>query len=129
MATKGTGDYISVNGGTLSSNAIKKAGSSHSWCTIRDSSETALISITSYSGYQPIIRQKTPSGVWGMGGYTSDVHITYFADGTTHNNATQLLELGYNGNTIRSGGAYVPHVWVQSGQPSAKQTGDIWFVV
>lgn len=129
MATKGTGDYISVNGGTLSSNAIKKAGSSYSWCTIRDSSETALISITSYSGYQPILRQKTPSGVWGMGAYTSDVHITYFADGTTHNNATQLLELGYNGNTIRSGGAYVPHVWVQSGQPSAKQTGDIWFVV
>lgn len=108
--------------------AIYKGGSSYSWSTIRDSNTTALASITSYSGYHPILKQKTPSGVWGLGCYTSAVHFTYFADGTTHNSPTQLLELNYNGNSISAGGAALPHVWVQSGQPSAKQTGDIWFI-
>ena len=117
-----------MTGGTLSSGSIKKAGNSYSWNTIRESNETAPISITSYSGYQPILKQKTPSGVWGLGAYTNDVHFTYFADGTTHNDATHLLTIGYNGNTISAGGAAIPHVWVQSGQPSAKQTGDIWII-
>jgi hypothetical protein len=52
---------------------------------------------------------------------------TYFADGTTHNDPTYLLNMSYDGNGISAGGANLPHVWVQSGQPSAKQTGDIWF--
>jgi hypothetical protein len=111
----------------LSSGSIKKSGDSYSWSTIRDSNESAPISITSYTGYQPAIKQKTPSGVWGIGCYTNAVHLTYFADGTTHNDPTQLLQLTYNGNGISAGGVNIPHVWVQSGQPSAKQTGDIWF--
>ena len=127
IVTKGSGDYISIAGGTLSSGSIKKAGGSYSWNTIRDSNETAPISITSYTGYQPAIKQKTPSGVWGIGCYTDNVHITYFADGTTHNDPLQLLQLNYNGNNISAGGVTIPHVWVQSGTPSAKQTGDIWF--
>lgn len=135
-ATKATKDgdgntisstYLKLSGGTITG-SIKKAGASYSWNTIRESNETAPVSITSYSGYQPAIKQKTPSGVWGLGAYTSDVHFTYFADGTTHNDATHLLTIGYNGNTISAGGVAIPHVWVQSGQPSAKQTGDIWFV-
>lgn len=121
-------DYIPLTGGTLSSGSIKKTGGAYSWNTVRDSNETAPISITSYSGYQPAIKQKTPSGAYGIGCYSSAVHITYFADGTTHNDPTQLLELSYNGNGITSGGAAIPHVWVQSGQPSAKQTGDIWII-
>lgn len=108
--------------------SVQKPGNSYSWSTIRDSNDSAIVSITSYSGYQPAVKQKTPSGVWGIGAYTSDVHITYFADGTTHNSPTQLLELNYNGNAIRAGGVNIPHVWVQSGQPSAKQAGDIWFI-
>lgn len=121
-------NYIPLTGGTLSSGSIKKAGNSYSWNTIRESNETAPISITSYSGYQPILKQKTPSGAWGLGAYTNDVHFTYFADGTTHNDATHLLTIGYNGNTISAGGVAIPHVWVQSGTPSAKQTGDIWII-
>jgi hypothetical protein len=120
-------NYIPTTGGTLSSGSIKKSGDSYSWSTIRDSNESAPISITSYTGYQPAIKQKTPSGVWGIGCYTNAVHLTYFADGTTHNDPTQLLQLTYNGNGISAGGVNIPHVWVQSGQPSAKQTGDIWF--
>ena len=119
--------YLKLSGGTITG-SIKKAGASYSWNTIRESNETAPVSITSYSGYQPAIKQKTPSGVWGLGAYTSDVHFTYFADGTTHNDATHLLTIGYNGKTISAGGVALPHVWVQSGTPTAKQTGDIWFV-
>lgn len=121
-------NYIPLTGGTLSSGSIKKAGHSYNWNTIRESNETAPISITSYSGYQPILKQKTPSGVWGLGAYTNNVHFTYLADDTTHNDITHLLTIGYNGNTISAGGAAIPHVWVQSGQPSAKQTGDIWII-
>lgn len=121
-------DYIPLTGGTLTSGSIKKAGGSYSWNTIRDSNETAPISITSYTGYQPAIKQKTPSGVYGIGCYSDAVHITYFADGTTHNDPSQLLQLNYNGNNISAGGVAIPHVWVQSGTPSAKQTGDIWII-
>ena len=128
IVTKSSGDYLSTTGGTLSSGSIKKAGASYSWCTIRDSNDTAPISITSYTGYQPAIKQKTPNGVYGIGCYTSNVHITYFADGTTHNDPTYLLNMSYDGKGISAGGANLPHVWVQSGTPSAKQTGDIWFV-
>ena len=128
IVTKGSGDYIATTGGTLSSGSIKKAGGSYSWNTIRESNESAPISITSYTGYQPAIKQKTPSGVYGIGCYTSNVHITYFADGTTHNDPTYLLNMSYDGKGISAGGANLPHVWVQSGTPSAKQTGDIWFV-
>jgi hypothetical protein len=134
-ATKATKDgdgntisstYLKLSGGTITG-SVKKAGGSHSWCVIRDSNDAAPVSITSYSGYQPAIKQKAPSGVWGIGCYTSNVHITYFADGTTHNDPTYLLNMSYDGNGISAGGANLPHVWVQSGQPSAKQTGDIWF--
>lgn len=125
-ASSGLTVYGNIN--LASDRAIYKGGSSYSWSTIRDSNTSAIASITSYSGYHPILKQKTPSGVWGLGCYTSAVHFTYFADGTTHNSPTQLLELNYNGNNISAGGAALPHVWVQSGQPSAKQTGDIWFI-
>ena len=108
--------------------SISKGGASYSWSTIRDSNTTAVAAITSYKGYHPILKQKTPSGHWGLGCYTNAVHFTYFADGTTHNDPTQLLELNYNGKNISAGGAALPHVWVQSSQPSAKQTGDIWFI-
>lgn len=127
MVTKGSGDYISTAGGTLSSGSIKKAGGSYNWNTIRESNETAPISITSYTGYQPAIKQKTPSGVYGIGCYTNNVHITYFTDASTDNNPVNLLTMNYNGNGISAGGVNIPHVWVQSGTPSAKQTGDIWF--
>ncbi len=127
IVTKGSGDYIATTGGTLSSGSIKKAGGSYNWNTIRTSNDTAPISITSYSGYQPAIKQKTPSGVYGIGCYTSNVHITYFTDASTDNNPVDLLTLNYSGNGISAGGVNIPHVWVQSGQPSAKQTGDIWF--
>ena len=128
IVTKSSGDYISTAGGTLSSGSIKKAGGSHSWNVIRDSNEAAPISITSYTGYQPAIKQKTPSGTYGIGCYSNAVHITYFADGTTHNDPLQLLQINYNGNNIHAGGVALPHVWVQSSQPSGKQAGDIWFV-
>lgn len=121
-------DYIPFTGGTLTSGSIKKAGSAYSWNTIRDSNESAPISIISYTGYQPAIKQKTPNGVYGIGCYTDSVHITYFADGTTHNDPSQLLQLNYNGNNISAGGVAIPHVWVQSSTPSAKQTGDIWII-
>ena len=128
----GASSNLTVYGniGLAADRAIHKGGSSYSWSTIRDSNTTALASITSYSGYHPILKQKAPSGVWGLGCYTSAVHFTYFADGTTHNSPTQLLELIYNGNNIYAGGVAIPHVWVQSASstPSAKQTGDIWFI-
>lgn len=121
-------DYIPLTGGTLTSGSIKKAGGSYSWNTIRESNESAPISITSYSGYQPAIKQKTPNGVYGIGCYTNNVHITYFTDASTDNSPIDLLTMNYNGNGISAGGVNIPHVWVQSGTPSAKQTGDIWII-
>lgn len=122
-----SGSYLKLTGGTMSG-AIQRAGNSWSWNTIRESNTSAGIAFTSYTGYQPVIKQKTPSGVWGVGAYTDAIHFTYFTDSSTDNSPTQLLQLQYSG-AIYSSGAGLAHTFVQSSQPTAIQTGDIWFVV
>lgn len=122
-----SGSYLNLAGGTMSG-AIQRAGNSWSWNTIRESNTSAGIAFTSYTGYQPVIKQKTPSGVWGVGAYTDAIHFTYFTDSSTDNSPAQLLQLQYSG-AIYSSGAGLAHTFVQSSQPTAIQTGDIWFVV
>lgn len=122
-----SGSYLNLAGGTMSG-AIQRAGNSWSWNTIRESNTSAGIAFTSYTGYQPVIKQKTPSGVWGVGAYTDAIHFTYFTDSSTGNDPAQLLQLQYSG-AIYSSGAGLAHTFVQSSQPTAIQTGDIWFVV
>lgn len=122
-----SGSYLKLAGGTMSG-AIQRAGNSLFWNTIRESNTSAGIAFTSYTGYQPVIKQKTPSGVWGVGAYTDAIHFTYFTDSSTDNNPAQLLQLQYSG-AIYSSGAGLAHTFVQSSQPTAIQTGDIWFVV
>lgn len=122
-----SGSYLKLAGGTMSG-AIQRAGNTCSWNTIRESNTSAGIAFTSYTGYQPVIKQKTPSGVWGVGAYTDAIHFTYFTDSSTDNNPAQLLQLQYSG-AIYSSGVGLAHTFVQSSQPTAIQTGDIWFVV
>ena len=91
-----------------------------------DSNNVAPVTITSYSGWTPIIQQKTPSGVYGLGCYHSAVHLIYMPDGDTSNSPRQMLELGYNGS-VRASGKELSHVFVQGSQLSPIQVGDIWF--
>lgn len=85
-ATKATQDgngktisstYLPLAGGTMTGQ-IKKAGSSTSWISGRD---TALVRIESYKAYNAGLSMKTTNGSWEIGVYTSDnLWFTYASD-------------------------------------------------
>lgn len=74
---------------------ISSTGKSVSWLA-GCKGDGAIINITSQSGYSPILRQKTTSGAWAMGVYTSDTfHLTYMTD-TNINAGTNTVTTQYS---------------------------------
>lgn len=134
MATKNSGDYLLLSGGTMTSSAqIARSGASKSWYQGRDG---ALLKTTSYTGYNPISSLKTKDGDWSMGVYEDNkLWFTYISDtnyNSSINDPIARISIGANGGMARTSlnttSANIPGVYISSSAPTAAQTGDIWFV-
>ena len=95
--------YLPLTGGTLSSAdaSISRAGRNGGWWDGRD---YALLRLTSYNGYAPVISMKTTSGSWELSPHSSNfIYLNYVTD-TDHtnqtNNATYSLKFPKKTDTI-----------------------------
>ncbi len=80
--------YLKLSGGTMTGNItfnnadinIQRPGRNGSWWEGRDK---ALVKLTTYAGYQPIVSSKTTDGSWEIGPYSNNyLHFVYVSDAT-----------------------------------------------
>lgn len=109
--------YLPLAGGTMTGQ-IRKAGSSSSWISGRN---TAAVRINSYSAYCPGLSMKTTNGSWEIGVYTSDnLWFTYASDVNYDSNTNTVAQFHAASNGALYGAVWNDYAEFRSTVPNSK---------